>query len=129
MTQVIERTEPEVDAAAIFAVISMALGYVPGQALYVAATLGLADLVAAGPQRIDDLAAATGTDAQSLYRVMRTLCSVGVFAEDAHGRFTQTPLSATLRTEVPGSIRTAVIWVNAPMHYRSAGSTLETVLT
>jgi hypothetical protein len=34
-----------------------------------------------------------------------------------------------LRTDAPGSIRAAVRWVTAPMHYRSAGDTLQTVLT
>ena len=129
MTQTTERTEPEADATAAFAVIGMALGYVAAQALHVAATLGIADRVAAGPRHIDDLAAATGAHGPSLYRVLRTLCSVGVFAEDAQGRFTQTPRSATLRADAPGSIRAAVIWVTAPMHYRSSGDTVQTVMT
>lgn len=129
MTQTIERTESETGAAAAFAVINMALGYVAAQALHVAATLGIADLVAASPQHIDDLAAASGAHGPSLYRVLRTLCSVGVFAEDQQGRFTQTPRSATLRADAPGSIRAAVIWVNEPMHYRSCGDTVQTVMT
>ena len=129
MAQTIEHTPAETNAEAAFAIIGMALGYVAAQALHVAATLGIADLVAAGPRHIDDLAAATGTHAPSLSRVLRTLCSVGVFAEDAEGRFAQTPRSATLRADAPGSIRDAVIWVNEPMHYRSTGDTVQTVTT
>lgn len=129
MTHMRERAAPEVAAGAGFAVVGLALGYVTGQALQVAATLGLADLVATGPQPLAALAAATNADAPALYRVLRTLCSVGVFAEDAEGRFTQTPLSAPLCSDAPGSIRAAVRWVSAPMHYRSVGHMLQTVLT
>ena len=37
----------------------------------VAARLGVADLLAAGPRSIADLASATGVDTTSLYRVLR----------------------------------------------------------
>jgi hypothetical protein len=45
----------------------------------VAAQLGVADLLAPGPQSIADLSAATAADAQSLYRVLRALASRGLF--------------------------------------------------
>lgn len=125
MVQVEERTHT--GASERFAVVGMALGYVVGQALNAAAQLGIADLVAPGPRHVDDLATATGTHGPSLYRVLRTLAGVGVFAEDGQGRFAQTPLSETMRSDVPGSIRAAVIWVNDPMHYRSCGGTVESV--
>ncbi|MBI1762612.1 MAG: methyltransferase [Acidobacteria bacterium] len=75
------------------------------RALYAAAKLGLADLVKDGPQTAAQLAAATGTHAPSLYRLLRALASVGVFAEDEQGRFAQTPLSDMLRTDAPVSLR------------------------
>ena len=37
--------------------------------------------------------------------MLRALDSVGVFAEDGQGRFTLTPLGATLLTDIPGSLR------------------------
>lgn len=81
------------------------------QSLYVAAKLGIADLVAAGPQPVAALAEATGTHAQSLYRVLRALASVGVFAEDEAGHFGLTPLAATLQSNIPGSLRAmALLW-------------------
>ena len=46
------------------------------QMLYVAAKLGIADLLTDGPQHIDELAAATGTQAAALFRVLRALASV-----------------------------------------------------
>lgn len=127
MAQVTERATTGVQER--IAVAGMALGYVVGQALNAAAHLGIAELLAAGPRHIDDLAAATGAHGPSLYRVLRTLAGVGVFAEEGEHRFAQTPLSETLRADVPGSIRDAVVWINEPMHYRSCGGTLQSVMT
>ena len=50
------------------------------QALYVIAKLGIADLLRDGPRSVDDLAAATGTMASALNRLLRALASVGIFA-------------------------------------------------
>ena len=54
---------------------------------YVAAKLSLADHLANGPKGADELAGETGTHAPSLYRLMRTLASVGILTEDASRRF------------------------------------------
>ena len=56
----------------------LASGHYISQAIYVAATLGIADLLGKGPRRHDDLAKATGTHAPSLRRVLRLLASAGV---------------------------------------------------
>jgi hypothetical protein len=69
------------------------------------AKLGIADLLRDGPQGSDVLARATGTDARALYRVLRTLASVGVLVEDEAARFGLTPMGAGLQTGVPGSLR------------------------
>ncbi len=81
------------------------------QAIYVAAKLGIADLLSAGPRSADELATATKTHARSLYRLLRTLASGGVFAEDGARRFALTPLAECLRADVPGSQRgMALAW-------------------
>ena len=69
------------------------------RALYVAAQLGIADLLAQEPQSPAALAEACGAHAPSLGRVLRALASVGVFAEDQQGRFGLTPLAETLRSD------------------------------
>jgi hypothetical protein len=43
--------------------------------------------------------------APSLYRVLRTLASVGIFAEGEDGRFCLTPQAEPLRSDAPDSIR------------------------
>jgi len=53
----------------------------------VAATLRIADHIAAGIAEIDDLAAAAGCDSDSLRRVLGHLVGKGVFQETAPGRF------------------------------------------
>lgn len=81
------------------------------------------------PRTAEDLAAATGVHARSLYRVLRALASIGVFAEDDLGRFGLTPLAATVRSDVIGSLRgMAQLWGD-PLHWQAWGSFLDTVRT
>lgn len=75
------------------------------QGLAVAAELGVADLLASGPRRCEELAVQTRANSDALYRLLRALASVGVFAMDEQGRFSLTPLAEMLRSDVPGSQR------------------------
>src|SRR4051812_14253685 len=106
----------------------MITGYWTSQMVHVAAKLGLADHLAGGPRTADELAAATGTHARSLYRLLRALASVGIFSEGEGGRFTQSPLSERLRREVPGS-QWAMAVMMGDEHYYAWGDLLESVRT
>ena len=106
----------------------IALGGLGTQTLSVAARLGLADLLADGPQSCDELARSTGTHAPSLLRVMRALASLGVFTEVEAGRFGLTPLSACLRSDAPGSFRIVPIYLGDEL-YRTFGELLHGVET
>ena len=90
------------------ALYQMAVGHYVSRALALAAKLGLADLLKDGPRDYDDLAGRPGRTRASLIRVMRLLASVGVFEERENGDFALTPLGETLRTGVPGSMRSMV---------------------
>lgn len=92
-----------------FALFRMVTGYYVSRALYVAAKLGIADLLAAGPRAHDELAEATATHADSLRRALRLLASAGVLIEEDDGRFALTPIGACLRSGVPGSMRAATL--------------------
>ncbi len=83
------------------ALLGLVNGYQVSQAIHVAATLGIADLLKNGPRSSDDLAAVTGTHAGSLYRLLRALASVGVFRENTDRRFALTPLGDCLRSHAP----------------------------
>ena len=83
----------------------MSEGTTIATALSLAAELGVADLLADGPRRHEELALKTSTHARSLYRVLRLLSSVGVFTEVDPGCFGLTALGECLRSGVPGSMR------------------------
>ncbi len=110
-------------------VTQMIFGKWVAMALSVAAKLRVADALAAGPKSVADLAAQTETHAPGLYRVLRALASVGVFAEGPDGRFGQTPLSEVLRTGVPGSMRAVADYCGADWSWRPWGHLLDSVRT
>jgi O-methyltransferase domain/Dimerisation domain len=79
------------------------------QSIYVAAALGIADLVADEPKSAQQLASATGVQPASLRRVMRALTQFGVFAQDSSERFALTPIGELLKSDVAGSLRPAAL--------------------
>jgi O-methyltransferase domain len=85
----------------------------------VAAQLGVADLLAPGPRSIADLSAATGTDGQSLYRLLRALTSRGLFREDGDQQFSLTPLANPLRRDAPHSVRPQALWSGSEAYRRT----------
>jgi hypothetical protein len=109
--------------------LTMAFGGITAQAVGVAAQLGIVDHLADGPRTAAELAAATGTHAPSLYRLLRALASLDVLSEDGEGRFSSTPLGDTLRSGVPGSVRGPVVMVTVPTMTLASGEMLHTVRT
>ncbi len=97
------------------------------QAIYVAAELGIADLVADSPKTAEELAEQTNTHRGALYRVLRALASVGIFTKDADCRFSLTPLAESLRSDAP-SLRSFGIMMGAEF-YQSWGNLLYSVRT
>lgn len=83
------------------------------QGLWVAADLGIADLLAQGPRTAEELAAQTNVHAGALYRVLRALAGIGVFAQDEAGRFVLTPLAEPLRSDIPESQRAFAIMMGS----------------
>src|SRR5689334_6162289 len=67
------------------------------QALCVAASLGLADLLADAPRTSADLASATGADPAALHRLLRALGTIDVCRERDDGRFELTAFGSLLR--------------------------------
>jgi hypothetical protein len=89
--------------------IELASGEILSRALYVAAELGIADLLVTGPRTNSDLANVTGVHAPSLYRLLRTLASESVFVQEQDQTFRLAPLGATLCSDARGSVRSYVI--------------------
>ncbi|MCC6748861.1 MAG: methyltransferase [Deltaproteobacteria bacterium] len=109
-------------------VLQMATSKMLSQPLYVAAKLGIADLLVDGPLSVESLAQKTKTHADSLYRVLRALASVGVFEENEGRTFRLTPKAETL-CDRPGSTRGMVLWFGDPAHHRAWENLLYSVYT
>jgi SAM-dependent methyltransferase len=121
----VRRAEENPSPPALF---EMATAYWLSQAIYVAAKLGIADLLRNGPQSCVALATSTGSDAPSLFRLMRALSSVGIFAHLGRGHFALSRLAERLQTGVHGSLRAMVITIGE-IHYQACGSLLHSVQT
>jgi hypothetical protein len=98
-------------------IYQMATGYRISRALYVVTELGIADLLKDGPKSAETLAAGTESNPDALFRVLRALASLGVFAETGTREFALTPLSEILRSDVPGSIRDGVLFLGEDLHW------------
>lgn len=89
------------------------------RAIYIVAKLRLADYLKDGPKSIQDLAEETKTHPDSLYRLLRMLSSIGIFAETKNEgdeqqqqqvdqnirRFELTPMASLIQSEAKNSIR------------------------
>ena len=87
------------------ALLNLTIGHWTTQAVFVAAKLGIADLLRDGAKSNGDLAQSAGVDARALHRLLRALASVGVFAQGTDGRFALTPIAECLQADAPGSMR------------------------
>lgn len=117
---------PDEDVAKLRGIITQ---YFSSRALYAAVALDVAAALAGGAKGIDDLAAAVGAHAASLYRLLRVLAAIGVFREEEGRRFSNTPLSELLRAEVPGSLRDLVLLFGDETSWRSWEGILHAVRT
>jgi hypothetical protein len=88
--------------------------YDTSHALWLAATLRLSDLLAAGPRSVDELAAAADADADGLYELMHRLANAGVFEEKPGRTFSATRLGDLLRSDRPVSFESWARFVGRP---------------
>lgn len=123
-----ENTQPSTALQPQKTILQMASGYWVTQALYVAAKLGVADLLKDGTKNCDELATATGANAGALYRLMRGLASLKVFAEEEDGYFNLTPLAACLQSDIPGSMR-GIVMMGGREYYQAWGNFLYSIQT
>jgi O-methyltransferase domain/Dimerisation domain len=98
------------ESTASIQVLRMTDGLIMHQCLYAAAKLGIADLLNEGERSMAELASELKVNERGLYRTLRFLSGQGVFEETGPSRFTNTALSDCLRTGVPGSVRSILIF-------------------
>jgi len=83
----------------------LVMGFVPAQAVAVAAELGIADLLSRGPMTAEELAAETGAHPRMLFRLLRYLASIGIFQADERNRFDLTTMASLLLSDTENSMR------------------------
>jgi hypothetical protein len=109
--------------------VQMAMAHWVSHITYVAARLGVADHLDAGPLTADELAKLTSTHPPSLYRLLRTLAGLGIVREDEAQRFGLTPLGEALKTGAPGSARATILTLASDWWMRGFGELLHSVQT
>jgi hypothetical protein len=110
-------------------IFHLVAGMWAAQAVATAARLGIPDRLAHGPRTADEVAAAIGADPSATYRLMRGVASVGVLTAEAGGKFALTPVGESLRSDVPGSMRSLIIAEMAPGHWLPWANLEEAVRT
>ena len=104
-------------------------GKLVSRAISVAADLAIADRLADGPRSCAELADATATHPDALYRLLRMLSGLGVFAVGPDRRVENTPLSEALRSDTPGSVRQYARWLGTGFHWRAVADLDHSVRT
>lgn len=103
-------------------------GFWVSRCVYIAAKLGIADLLKDGPQTAEELADASGAHAPSLFRVLRALAAVDVLTQSDDNRFGNTPMSETL-IDGPSSLRWFAMTELGEEHYPAWGELMHSVRT
>lgn len=114
---------------ASFQMLQIISGFWISRAVYAIAKLGIPDLLKSGPKTAEELASATKMHAPSLFRVLRALVSVKILNSAEGGRFSQTPLSETLVTDAPGSLRWFAMSELGQEHYPAWGNLMHSLKT
>ncbi len=107
----------------------LANGYQVSQAIYVAATLGIADLLGDEPRGSDDLAARTGANPGSLFHLLRALAAVGVFREEENRCFSLTPMGHCFRAGANRPAGPYAAFIGRPYQWSAWGDLLHGVRT
>lgn len=117
------------DQSAAFALLDLIQGSVITQAIYVAARLGIADILSGGPLTAGEVAKRSDADPEATYRLLRVLSGYSVFAERDDGRFELTPTADALRDDAPDSMRGIALLMGHPLLWEEWGHLFSSVRT
>lgn len=110
-------TQPQKPPAHVGVMQLLSASYIAG-AISCLAQMGIPDLVEAGPKSAKELASQIGADPEALHRLMRATASVGVLSEGPDGKFSETPMSAVLRSNGKPSLRALAMMGGREWHGR-----------
>lgn len=97
-----------------FRLIQIGSAFWQSRALYVAARLDIATVLADESLTIDLIAQRISVNTDAVNRLLRMLVAMGIFAEEAPGVFKNNVLSAHLRTDHPQNVRAMILLHNSP---------------
>jgi SAM-dependent methyltransferase len=107
--------------------LMMINSYRVSQIIHTFARLGIADVLAAGPRPTEEIARLCDAQTDALFRFLRAAAGLGLCEQDQPGRFCGTPLSDSLRAEMPFSLYSSALMIGAEWHWRLWGEILEVV--
>ncbi|MEG4960903.1 MULTISPECIES: methyltransferase [unclassified Microcoleus] len=122
-----DNAQPEGESSSS-ALLEIIYGYKKTQALFVAAKLGIADILSNGAKTADELAKATNVNSRSIYHLMRLLVSIGVFSAENNEKFELNSLGKHLLTGTSDSLRGTVM-ANGNEVYQAWGNLLHGMKT
>jgi hypothetical protein len=94
-------------------------GYMQTHLLRAAARLRIADLLAAGPASVEELAARAGVAPDHLRRMLRGLVTLGIFARGRDGRFRNNRMSRALLADAAVSLRDSALYFGSASQLRA----------
>lgn len=109
--------------------VRMLGGFRIARLISLACQLRIADHLGARPLSVQSLAQQTGSNPQALFRVLRALAGVGIFAENERGEIALTPRATCLRSDINGSAYECALVFGESWHWDMWGRLLDTVRT
>lgn len=97
-----------------FRLVQISSSYWQSRALYVAAKLDIATVLADGQFTAEELAARVRSQPDATFRLLRMLAAMGVFEEVSPHVFRNNKLSNCLRDGYPQSVRAMILMHNSP---------------
>ncbi len=99
------------------------------QAIFTAAALGVADALADGPRRSEEVARTVGAHPGALHRLLRGLVALELCVVTGDGRFELTSQGSCLRSGTRDSVRSWALLMGSPMCWGSWGRLVECIRT
>jgi len=112
-----------------FQLSRMITSYWVPQSIHAAAELGIADALAGGPKRSDEIARAVDANPDAVHRLLRALVALELCAVGDDGAFALTPLGACLRSDTSDSVRAWALLLGSEQHWRSWGRLVDCIRT
>ena len=105
--------------AVVVTLMQMISGYWVTQIIRTAVDLSLPDHLADEALTAEEIAERESSDPRTTYRLLRACASLGLVAYEGDRRFSGTPMSELLRSEVPNTLRELALTWAGPSHWRA----------